>query len=146
MPGLMFALGTVGFGEVVPLPVVFGATPPVAGALGFPGAVAPGLPPAPPVCANAAVVISSADTIATGINVLADILRLLLPLRNVTSSILVRRNSSSGRIVPDKAADQMFGQERTLKQEIYGAHGAGTPVRRQAFILWCGNAKEIGVS
>src|SRR3954462_12433828 len=78
----MFALGTVGFGEVMPLPVVFGAAPPATGALGLPGAVAPGLPPAPPVCANAAVVISSADTIATGTNVLADVLRLLLALRN----------------------------------------------------------------
>src|ERR1041384_72433 len=76
----MFALGAVVFGELVPVPVVFGAAPPAAGALGLPGAVAPGLPPAPPVCANAAVVISSADIIATGINVLADILRLLLCL------------------------------------------------------------------
>ena len=86
----MFALGTVGFGEVMPLPVVFGAAPPAAGALGLPGAVAPGLPPAPPVCANAAVVISSADTIATGTNVLADVLRLLLALRNFARSILVK--------------------------------------------------------
>src|SRR6476469_4513535 len=74
----------------MPLPVVFGAAPPAAGALGLPGAVAPGLPPAPPVCANAAVVISSADTIATGTNVLADILRLLLALRNFAKSILVK--------------------------------------------------------
>ena len=85
----MFALGTVGFGELMPLPVVFGAAPPAAGALGLPGAVAPGLP-ALPVCANAAVVISSADTIATGTNVLADILRLLLALRNFAKSILVK--------------------------------------------------------
>src|SRR4051794_30981671 len=121
----MFALGTVGFGEVMPLPVVFGAAPPAAGAPGLPGVVAPGLPPAPPVCANAAVVISSADTIATGTNVLADILRLLLALRNLTRSILVRCNSSSGRIVPDRAADQMFGEsarKRASTQKIYVVH------------------------
>jgi|SRR3954471_24640205 hypothetical protein len=86
----MFAFGTVGFGELMPLPVVFGAAPPAAGALGLPGAVAPGLPPAPPVCASAAVVINSADTIATGTKVLAGMLRLLLALRNVTRSILVK--------------------------------------------------------
>src|SRR3954468_13073031 len=86
----MFALGAVVFGELVPVPVVFGAAPPAAGALGLPGAVAPGLPPVPPVCANAAVVISSADIIATGINVLADIFRLLLASRNVTRAILVK--------------------------------------------------------
>src|SRR3954469_12218298 len=86
----MFALGTVGFGEVMPLPVVFGAAPPAAGALGLPGAVAPGLPPGLPVCANAAVVISSADTIAAGTIILADIVRLLIAWRNVTRSILVK--------------------------------------------------------
>src|SRR3954451_10962108 len=86
----MFAFGTVGFGELMPLPVVFGAAPPAAGALGLPGAVAPGLPLVPPVCANAAVVINSADTIATGIKVLADMLRLLRALRNVTRSIVVK--------------------------------------------------------
>jgi hypothetical protein len=39
-------------------------------------------------------------------------------------------------------------RERTeahLNSGIYVVHGAGTPVRRQAFIHWCGNAKEIGV-
>src|SRR3954453_15018613 len=131
----MFALGTVGFGEVMPLPVVFGAAPPAAGALGLPGAVAPGLPPARPVCANAAVVISSADTIATGTNVLADILRLLLAFEMLRAPSSSRRNSSSGRIVPDRVVNQMFGAE------IYGAHGAGTPVRRQAFIRRRGNAE-----
>src|SRR3954470_8646659 len=131
----MFALGTVGFGELIPLPVVFGAAPPAAGALGLPGAVAPGLPPAPPACANAAVVISSADTIATGINVLADILRLLLALRNVARCILVKAQSSSGRIVPDRVADQRFWRgahgRRHLNSGICVAHGAGTPARRQ---------------
>src|SRR5215207_8304973 len=86
----MFALGTVGFGELMPLPFVFGAAPPAAGAPGLPVAVAPGLPTAPLVCAYSSVVISSADTIATGTNVLADIFRLLLALRNLTRSILVK--------------------------------------------------------
>jgi hypothetical protein len=99
VPGLMFALGTVGFGEIMPLPVVFGAAPPAAGALGLPGAVAPGLPPVP-VCANAAVVISAADTIATGIRVLADILRLLIVFRNFTSSSLSMRNREAARLFP----------------------------------------------
>ena len=94
----MFALGTVGFGEVMPLPVVFGAAPPAAGALGLPGAVAPGLPPVP-VCANAAVVISAADTIATGISVLADILRLIV-FRNFTSSSPSMRNREAARLFP----------------------------------------------
>jgi hypothetical protein len=38
------------------------------------GAVAPGLPPAPPVCASAAVAISAADSIATGIKNRTDII------------------------------------------------------------------------
>src|SRR3954471_14545514 len=99
----MFALGTVGFGEVMPLPVVFGAAPPAAGALGLPGAVAPGLPPAPPVCANVTVVISSADTIATGTNVLARILDLLLPggiVRGPSSSSAIHR---AGRLFQREA-------------------------------------------
>src|SRR3954454_9501938 len=97
----MFALGTVGFGEVMPLPVVFGAAPPAAGALGLACAVAPGLPPVP-VCANAAVVISAADTIATGIRVLADILRLIV-FRNLTSSSPSMRNREAARLSPTES-------------------------------------------
>src|SRR4029079_2421708 len=104
----MFALGTVGFGEVLPLPVVFGAAPPAAGALGLPGAVAPGLPPAPPVCANAAVVISSADTIATGTSALADIFFLsCLPCEMLRAPSLVQAQFVGRRIVPGRATDEV---------------------------------------
>src|SRR3981189_1670922 len=78
----------------MPLPVVFGVVTPEPCALGLPGAVAPGLPPAPPVCANAAVVISTADTIATGIRILADMFRLL-------ASGVSPAPSSSRRKLPD---------------------------------------------
>ena len=140
----MFALGTVGFGELMPLPVVFGAAPPAAGAPGLPGAVAPGLPPAPLVCANAAVVISSADTIATGTNVLADILRLLLALRNLTRSILVKMQFIEREDCSGQSRGSDVWRKRTEAHLNLGSIGRAR--RRNsgaetAFIRWCGDAE-----
>jgi hypothetical protein len=81
--------------------VVFGVAGPAPGTLGLPGAVTPGLPPAPPVCAIAAVEISAADSIATGIKHRADIIGFFY-LREFRD-ILIRAQSSSCGIVPNEA-------------------------------------------
>ena len=96
MPGLIFALGTVAFGAVTPLPVVIGVAGPAPWTLGLPGAVAPGLPPAPRVCASAAVAISAADSIATGIKNRTDHYWLLLIFGNFPTFSSGRNHQAAG--------------------------------------------------
>jgi hypothetical protein len=93
-------LGTVAFGAVTPLPVVFGVAGPAPWRPGLPGAVAPGLPPAPPVWASAAVVTSAADSTATGIKNRADIIGSFRS--SEFHDVLIRAQSSSCRIAPDE--------------------------------------------
>ena len=160
----MFALGAVVFGELMPVPVVFGAAPPAAGALGLPGAVAPGLPPVPPVCANAAVVISSADIIATGINVLADIFRLLLAWRNVTRAILVKaqfvdredcsasamvRCLARARRISTGTMHSAWRRNSGAETGVYSCGGGTLKEIRRVMSRWsedCGNLDQFRVS
>jgi len=88
---------------------VIGVAGPAPWTPGLLGAVAPGLPPAPPVCASAAVAITASRRESR-------IVRTLLASSDLREfpDILIRAQSSSCRIVPDE----------------HGLAGAGGSVRR----------------